>query len=53
MTTPEKLFGELLGLGEAWAVERATFDEKKGVMELYVGETAKLWEIERWRRWRT
>ena len=47
MTTPEKLFGELLGLGEAWAVERATFDEKKGVMELYVGETAKLWEIER------
>lgn len=47
MTTPEKLFGDLLGLGEAWAVERATFDEATKVLELHVRETTKLWETER------
>jgi transposase len=47
MTTPEKLFGELLGLGEAWAVERATFDEAKKVLKLHVRETPKLWASER------
>lgn len=47
MNTPEKLFSELLRLGETWAVERATFDEKQGLLELRVRETPKLWESER------
>lgn len=47
MTTPEELFSDLLKLGDAWTVERATFDEGKGVVELYVRETPKLWEVER------
>lgn len=47
MTTPEDLFGELLRLGECWTVKRATYAEGKGVLELYVVETAKLWEQER------
>lgn len=45
--TPEKLFHELLGLGDAWAVEKATFDESKNVLELHIQETPKLWETER------
>jgi transposase len=45
--TPEKLFHELLGLGECWAVERSTFDVGKSVVELYVRETPTLWEKER------
>ena len=45
--TPEELFSDLLRLGDAWTVHRATFDEKNGVLELHVRETPKLWEIER------
>jgi hypothetical protein len=33
MNTPEKMFGELLRLGEEWTVERARFDEGQGVVE--------------------
>ena len=47
MTTPEKLFSELLGLGDAWVVERAAFDEAKKALELHVRETPKLWDEER------
>jgi len=47
MTTPEKLFQELLGLGDAWVVERATYAGERGVLELHVKETPQLWEQER------
>ena len=47
MTTPEKLFSELLGLGDAWVVERAAFDEANKALELQVRETPKLWDAER------
>lgn len=47
MSTPEKLFSELLGLGPAWTVEEATFKAENNVVELRVKETPKLWEIER------
>lgn len=45
--TPEKLFHELLGLGECWMVERARFDEVTNVLELHVRETPRLWDVER------
>jgi len=47
MNTPEKMFEELLRLGEDWTVERARFDEVQGVVELHVRETPKLWASER------
>jgi transposase len=47
MKTPEDLFGELFKLGDAWTIERVTFVEGKGLLELYVRETPKLWEVER------
>lgn len=47
MTTPEKLFQELLGLGDAWVVERATYAGERGVLELHVRETPRLWDRER------
>ncbi len=47
MTTPEKLFSELLRLGDAWVVERVTFLEAKNVLELEVKETPQLWASER------
>ena len=42
-----QLFSELLGLGDVWVVERATFDEAKKALELHVKETPKLWVDER------
>ena len=42
-----QLFSELLGLGDVWVVERATFDEAKKALELHVKETPKLWVSER------
>lgn len=47
MNTPEETFKRLLGLDDCWNVESARYDEKAGVFELHVRETAKLWAIER------
>ena len=43
MTTPEKLFHDLLGLGLQWEVAEARFDRVRSVMVLEVRETAALW----------
>lgn len=45
--SPERLFHELLGLGDAWAVRKVSFEEAQDALELRVEETPKLWEQEK------
>ena len=46
--TPEQLFHSLLGLGANWRVSRIEYDQDdgKGVVKLWVDETASLWNAE-------
>ena len=45
--TPEKLFHELLGLGQNWRVEECEFDKREGVVKLKIAETEELWKSQR------
>jgi len=45
--TPERLFHELLGLGQNWEVCESHFDRERSLVVLTLGETERLWETER------
>lgn len=44
--TPEKLFHELLGLGQQWRVIRCEFSAEDGLVRLWIEETPALWNYE-------
>ncbi|MFM7815497.1 MAG: transposase family protein, partial [Verrucomicrobiota bacterium] len=45
--SPEKLFGELLGLGLSWRVAECVFSRSEGRVDLRVENTEEVWKTER------
>jgi transposase len=45
--SPEKVFGELLGLGLSWRVTECVFSRSEGRVELRVENTQDVWKLER------
>lgn len=45
--SPEKLFGELLGLGLSWRVAECVFSRAEGRVDLRVENTEEVWKSER------
>jgi transposase len=45
--SPEKLFGEFLGLGLSWRVTECVFSRSEGRVELRVENTQEVWKTER------
>ncbi len=45
--TPEKLFGELLGLGLKWRVTECVFDKAQSQVDLQIEHTDEVWRLER------
>lgn len=44
--TPEKLFHQLLGLGDEWRVSRCEFEAEQGEVNLWVEELPHFWVVE-------
>lgn len=44
--TPERMFGELLGLGLKWCVNECTFHKDQGRVELEIEHTEEVWKLE-------
>ena len=44
---PEKVFHQILALGERWRVERVDYEEAEGKVLIHVEETPQLWQSER------
>jgi hypothetical protein len=45
--TPERLFGERLGLGLKWRVTERVFHKDQSRVELHLEHTDEVWKLER------